>query len=299
MIVNQLKTLDSREGIMERISPGFPLSVYQTDFAQAQSPSALVPWHWHEDFQICLVNRGIVRFHVVSQSYRLAEDTGLFINCRLAHTAEPESPDASYYGINVHPDLICPRPDSLVYQQMLLPLLQLSTSSVFLFHRNTPDGRGLAEAFTRILRMADQKEEAGRELLIQSELLRIWPGILRLGNGSGKIVSAAQNLRLKEILLYLHAHYSEKITLRELAAHSHLSPGECSRFFHKATGMTLFSYLLQYRIRQSRRLLSETDLSIAQIALECGFSSQSYFTACFREQAGCTPNQYRRQNPPA
>ena len=54
MIVNQLKTLDSKEGIMERISPGFPLSVYQTDFSLSPAP---VPWHWHEDFQLCLVNR--------------------------------------------------------------------------------------------------------------------------------------------------------------------------------------------------------------------------------------------------
>ena len=141
MIVNQLKTLDSREGIMERLSPGFPLSVYQTDFSRSPAP---LSWHWHEDFQLCLVNRGAVRFHVVHQSRLLRENTGLFINCRLAHMAEAESPDASYYGINVHPDLICPRPDSLVYQQMLLPLLQLSTSSVFLFDRGTPDGLRLA-----------------------------------------------------------------------------------------------------------------------------------------------------------
>ena len=292
MIVNQLKTLDNREGIMERLSPGFPLSVYQTDFSRSPAP---LPWHWHEDFQLCLVNRGAVRFHVVHQSRLLRENTGLFINCRLAHMAEAESPDASYYGINVHPDLICPRPDSLVYQQMLLPLLQLSTSSVFLFDRGTPDGLRLAEAFSRILQLSEKPELPGRELLIQSALLASWPGVLNIVRGSGTAVSASENQRLKEILLYLNGHYSEKITLEAIASHIHLSPGECSRFFRRATGMTLFSYLLQHRIRQSRRLLSETGLGIAQIALECGFSSQSYFTACFRRQEGCTPQQYRQR----
>ena len=290
MIVNQLKTLDSKEGIMERISPGFPLSVYQTDFSLSPAP---VPWHWHEDFQLCLVNRGAVRFHVVHQSCLLTENTGLFINCRLAHMAEAESPDASYYGINVHPDLICPRPDSRVYQQMLLPLLQLSTSSVFLFNKSTPDGLRLTEAFSRILELSEQPEIPGRELLIQSALLGAWPGVWNIVRGSGKNVSASENQRLKEILLYLDAHYPEKITLEAVASHIHLSPGECSRFFRRATGLTLFSYLLQYRIRQSGKLLCRTDLSIAQIALECGFSSQSYFTACFRKLEGCTPQQYR------
>lgn len=307
MIVNQLKTLDSREGIMERISPGFPLSVYQTDFSISRgclptdgtsapdisSAPSLVPWHWHEDFQFCWVNRGAVRFHVVNQSCRLTQNTGLFINCRLAHMAEPDSADASYYGINVHPDLICPYPQSRLYQQVLSPLLQLSTSSVFLFDRSTPDGLRLTEAFLRILTLSEAAEITGRELLIQGELLHAWPGVLNIVHGSGKEVSASGNQRLKEILLYLEDHYAEKITLSSIADHIHLSPGECSRFFRRATGLSLFEYLIQYRIRQSKKLLRETDLDIAQIAQESGFSSQSYYTACFRKLEGCTPRQFR------
>ena len=60
----------------------------------------------------------------------------------------------------------CPRPDSRVYQQMLLPLLQLSTSSVSLFDKSTPDGLRLTEAFSRILTLSEQPEIPGSDIYV-------------------------------------------------------------------------------------------------------------------------------------
>lgn len=112
MIVNQLQLAEDQREIMQRITPRFPVSVYQTDFSA--KPYKSVIWHWHEDFQFCWVYRGTVRFQVVDQSYTLPKDSGIFINCRLAHTAEPISPDAAYYCVDTHPDLICPDAESIV-----------------------------------------------------------------------------------------------------------------------------------------------------------------------------------------
>lgn len=73
-----------------------------------------------------------------------------------------------------------------------------------------------------------------------------------------------------------------------------MSRSECCRYFRKETGQTLFRYLIEYRIEQSARLLRETDRSLAQIAAEVGFGSQSHYTDSFRREKGCTPLQYRR-----
>lgn len=70
--------------------------------------------------------------------------------------------------------------------------------------------------------------------------------------------------------------------------------------FQNQTGQTVFSYLIQYRIHKSLELLRNTDMEIARIALECGFSNQSYYTSRFRELLGMTPKQYRaavKRNP--
>ena len=296
MIVNQLRTMGDKRGVMERLSPGFPLSVYKTDFGAL--PYTPVGWHWHDDLQLCWVDKGAVGFQVVGQRYVLQAGSGLFINSRLAHMAQPASPDGSYYGMNFHPDLICPRPESEVYRRMVLPLLGAGAAGVFVFCGKEGTGAALAEAFARIRGLSEQGLPQ-RELLIQSELLRAWPGILQMGGSSGEAVSPAGNRRLKELLGYVEAHYGEKITLGDLARAVHISEGECSRFFKRITGMTPFRYIQWYRIQRSKELLRRGEGSIADIAQETGFSSQSYYTLCFQRQEGCTPGQYRRMAGPA
>ena len=61
-----------------------------------------------------------------------------------------------------------------------------------------------------------------------------------------------------------------------------------------ATGMTPHRYLLSRRIERARRLLAETNMSIAQIAYLCGFSSQAHLTIAFRRLVGHTPGGYRQ-----
>lgn len=91
----------------------------------------------------------------------------------------------------------------------------------------------------------------------------------------------------------LQRHYSGNITLDEIAAYTGISRSECCRYFRKKSGQTIFGYLNRYRIHKSMELMAGTDGDIAQIAQECGFSDQSYYTKKFREQTGMTPGQYR------
>lgn len=87
-----------------------------------------------------------------------------------------------------------------------------------------------------------------------------------------------RNQRIKEILSYIREHFTEKITLDEIAKHLHLSTNECCRFFKKNMNCTLFEYITEYRLSKSMELLEHTDLPVSQIAYESGFGSSSYFT---------------------
>ena len=97
------------------------------------------------------------------------------------------------------------------------------------------------------------------------------------------------------MLTYLNEHYSEKLTLKDVAREAFLCPEECERFFKRMTGVTVFQYLMGYRVEKGRELLVRTELPIAAVAQRCGFSTQSYFTVCFQKQTGFTPNQYRKE----
>ena len=65
------------------------------------------------------------------------------------------------------------------------------------------------------------------------------------------------------------------------------------RAFKQSMGMTPTNYIAERRIEGATKLLQETDLPIAEIALRSGFSSQSHFTTSFRRVAGATPRAFR------
>ena len=99
--------------------------------------------------------------------------------------------------------------------------------------------------------------------------------------------------RARKILQFIQEHYSEDITVEDVAAQVHISRTECFRCFQKITGQSPKSYLNSYRIRQAMRQLETTDDSITAICFSCGFNNMSYFVKRFRESAGVSPGKYR------
>ena len=100
--------------------------------------------------------------------------------------------------------------------------------------------------------------------------------------------------RLRAILDYLHTHYREKITLEDVAGHVNISRSECCRFFRKHMKISLFDYLLNYRVERSLPLLRDGDLSITQVAEQTGFGGSAYFAKIFKKEMGLSPSQYRK-----
>lgn len=92
---------------------------------------------------------------------------------------------------------------------------------------------------------------------------------------------------------YIEAHLEEPIRISDLAELAHLSEFHFARMFKAATGEAPHTFLQRRRMERARRLLSDTRMPLAELALACGFASQSHFAACFRRNAGLTPRQYR------
>jgi len=101
--------------------------------------------------------------------------------------------------------------------------------------------------------------------------------------------------RLQSVLAYVREHLGEDLSVAVLARQATVSVAHFRRLFQQAMGTPPHRYVLATRLEQARNLLAVTQLPIAQIAEECGFSSQSHFTASFRAAHACTPAQYRSQ----
>ena len=102
--------------------------------------------------------------------------------------------------------------------------------------------------------------------------------------------------RIKGAVAFIDEHYSEKITLSQLAESSGLSQTLFSRLFKKTTQTTPIRYITEIRLNHARKLLTESDKTLAEIAAETGFYDEAHFVHTFKRSRRTTPGEYRRHN---
>ncbi len=101
------------------------------------------------------------------------------------------------------------------------------------------------------------------------------------------------NKMVQNMLNYTNAHYSEDISIQNLADLCSINPNYASQLFSQEVGETFSTYLTNLRIEQSIYLLSHTDLSVAVIASQAGYRDYFYFAKVFKKITGTTPTAYR------
>ena len=111
-----------------------------------------------------------------------------------------------------------------------------------------------------------------------------------------KVTHSANNRQSAAIRHYIDQHYKEKLTLEQLAEEVNVNKYYLAHAFKQEYGISPINYLIACRIREGKRLLTETDLSLSQIAGILGFSSASYFSQSFRKAEGISPVEYRKLN---
>ena len=102
--------------------------------------------------------------------------------------------------------------------------------------------------------------------------------------------------RLVKMMTYIEEHLTEKIELAQVADHVSLSRTYASAIFREELGITMSEFIMNERMLEAKRMLTDTELTVAAIADRLAFCSQSYFTKNFTAAEGMTPVEYRKQN---
>jgi AraC family transcriptional regulator len=161
------------------------------------------------------------------------------------------------------------------------------------YHQNTPEIVALGQAFAAQLRSPRQGSGLYAETLwtqIAIQLLWHYSSLPRQGEMS---VERLADARFRRVIDYLNASLASEISLGDLADLVNLSPNYFLSAFKKATGKTPHHLLTEMRVAKARELLSNPQMSIVNVALAVGFSSQSHFTTVFRRFVKTTPALYR------
>ena len=139
-----------------------------------------------------------------------------------------------------------------------------------------------------------------RELAIYSHLINLFVSIGRNHINDMDLFPNTKSHKQQEylqkfndVLDYIDSHYTEELTLDDIADFSGFSKYHFTRLFKQYTDSTFYDYLSFRRIKSAEELLAKPELSITEIALQSGFSSISTFNRIFKQKKGCTPSEYR------
>lgn len=102
--------------------------------------------------------------------------------------------------------------------------------------------------------------------------------------------------RVNDILIYLHTHYSNKISLNELSRMFHVNRTTLNHQFSQLTNLSVIDYLIKYRVQIAATLLRDTLLPISEIMERVGFHNTTHFWRMFKKHTELSPSSYRKQN---
>ena len=271
----------------------FPMTVNHDDLWSFEGKN--VPIHWHNDLEINLIREGEAVFQVYQKSYRVRTGEGFLLNRNVPHScSSPGNEHVRYSTILVRPDFLYGDFGSDVERKCFQPFLQNSAIPCIYLTGFGENGKEILQKLNQVEEAFDRKRFC-YELKIKGLLCEAFAMIL-YGHRQELTKFVPANLqeleRLEKMLNYLNMHFTEVISLQDLADQVHLSREVCCRLFKKMTGKTITGYLEEYRVNKSFSLVQSGQYSMIQITEMVGFSNPSRFASAFRKRFGCNPGEY-------
>lgn len=272
---------------------GFPFGMLRLDMSDY--PLSRFLCHWHPEVELIYVQSGHMLCQINEEGVALTPGDCLFINANALHAGEtPPDDDCRFISIGFDPQILCGFADSAIALHYITPILNATHFPYYILRREDGTIQRLIE---RIAALSEAHDPC-YQLYICALLCEFWAALYEGYTAHPDSYCPSEHPQLqqfKQVLEFIYAHYSEPITLDDMATVCHISKSEFCRRFKKSMRQTPFDFLLHYRIRKSLPLLYRNELSITEIAVQVGFSGTSYFSEIFRKFMGCSPSQYRKE----
>jgi len=190
--------------------------------------------------------------------------------------------------IQFHRDLIH---ESLLMRNMMKPLKDLlnNASRGILFSDSTTIQ--IAPRLKQLSKLSGL--EAFIELISLLHILSVSKDQKLLCSQPINTSDFANSERIKKVYQFIAQNYQDKIKVEQVAEMLNMTETTLSRLIKQRTGKSFIDFLNDYRIGFATRWLTETNQSISEIAIRCGFFNISNFNRIFKKSKGCTPGNYR------
>ncbi|MEH7349945.1 AraC family transcriptional regulator [Gottfriedia acidiceleris] len=268
-----------------------PIACYETTIKQ--NINGFIPLHWHDEFQFVYVVKGEAIFQINEEKIFIEEGEGLFINSGCLHMAKDRNDsDCAYICLNVSPSFVLSQE---LYTTFVKPYYQATNIPYLFLDPKELWANSILNYILKIKQLIKQNSPF-YEIDASIHLTLIWKNLIMNGIDLEYEQSVVvKSNRMKQMLSWIHLHYSEKILLDDIARVGQLSRSECCRYFKRMLKTTPLNYVTDYRIQKSLILLQQQESNVTDVAYQVGFNSTSYFIDKFRKSMNLTPLAYKKQ----
>ena len=239
--------------------------------------------------------KGQIQITLWGQAHVLHDKDLIVILPHAVHSIEQNSSKGGeYFNIMFHASLFKGTEEDPCYAKYVLPFLKGEKTMDCFYPAGSPFNQTVAPG---ILSMYAHREESYStyELCIKSNLFLLLHHMNQNSTTTSDNCSLQLSYsRLKKALYYIQESYDHDISICEIASQCGISESHFMKLFKELTGMSFKAYLVSYRLELAAKQLSETNLKVIDIAGNCGFHNQSYFTRAFSKKYSQTPLMYRK-----
>lgn len=285
-----------REKEQRHETPLFPCSVYVTDWQKGGIEGC--PWHWHRDLELMYVAAGSVQVECSGQQTVLREGDGLFFNSKSLHRYQVVGEEKCHVCYLIFsPDFVTGGAGTVYHQKYVAPLVSdAGFPCQFLYGAGAQDAEiiGRIRAAFDAARQGSTGYEYDVRYNVSKALLLLLLDYQPLALASKHMTPQME--RLQEMLDFLHWHFSEEVSLTQIAGSAGISSREAQRCFKRILHTSPMEYLHHYRLQVAEELLLGSSDSVLEVGISCGFQNPSHFIKSFRKYRGCTPRVFRQRN---
>jgi AraC-like DNA-binding protein len=255
-------------------------------------------YHWHSSIEIIYILKGGIWVAVDGQIFEAKPRDLVFINSGSIHGYWGASPDTVLGLLEVKLELF----DELL-QEFRDPGYRNTIFGKQVFFSPQKDGNihsGLERLFLDI-REEFLGKKKGWILIMQARIYEMAVFLLRElpENHQESLDVTMRNPKheiIERVFAQIHKNYSDSnLNLKNVADMSALSKFYFTRFFKKYAGQTFHSYLVSIRVAHAEEMLLESNMTIMDIAIRCGFGSKETFNRLFKLHTGIPPSLYRSE----
>ena len=142
-----------------------------------------------------------------------------------------------------------------------------------------------------------RRKEKGYEGMVRADIMRLLTLLIRHYEKEGAAPDMSLNekkrsmKRLEQAIYFINSHYTDAVTLEEVASLAYMSPNYFSSYFKNVTNRGFSEYLTKLRLNRVQELFLTTDRSVSSIAMECGFRNMSNFYRLYKKHIGPLPQR--------